>query len=63
MVQFVACRWQLLESSVKRMAIDGLNNVNYTLKGYREPPLYTNITIHMNIETAKEYLKTIKHEE
>ena len=63
MVQFVACRWQLLESSVKRMAIDGLNNVNYTLKGYRELLLYTNITIHMNIETAKEYLKTIKHEE
>ena len=52
-----------MKSSAKRMVIDGLSNVNYTVKIYSELPLYTNITIHMNIPTANEYLKTIEYQE
>ena len=59
----ICCRYKLLKSSGDRMAIDGLSNVDYTLRGYCELPLYTNITIHMNIQTANEYLRTIGYEE
>ena len=45
------------------MPIDGLNNVNYTLVGYNELPLYTNITVHVNIDSAKKYLETIGYKE
>ena len=45
------------------MPIDGLNNVNYTLVGYNELPLHTNITIRVNIDNAKKYLGTIGYKE
>ena len=45
------------------MPIDGLNNVNYTLVGYNELPLHTNITIRVNIDSAKKYLGTIGYKE
>ena len=39
--------------------VDGLNNVNYTLVEYKEHPLYTNITVRVNIIYVKTYLEMI----
>ena len=39
--------------------VEGLNNVNYTLVDYSEHPLFTNITVRVNIIYLKTYLETI----
>ena len=52
-------RLTLLRSSEARQMLDGLNTVYYTMVDYKEQPLYTNITIRVNIRYVKNYLAKI----
>ena len=53
------CRFEILESHDQRQSVDGLNNVKYTLVDFKELPLYTYMSVRVNIIDAETYLRSI----